>query len=277
MFEIGINTNNECGKDINEILNNIKKNGFNNVMIAARGENFEEAIKKALDLGLKVPYIHLDNSYSDDLWVVGEANDKYVQSVIDQIKLCGKYNIPIAVMHATIGDPAKVIIKPNKNAISSMLKILDVAKDMKVKIAIENIDTLNFQHFQYLLDNIKSEWLGFCYDVGHHHLYNPKFDIVKKYGSRLIAIHLHDNLMDWKYGLDWTRDMHYLPFDGKIDFEKVCEKLAKTNYANVVMLEVHKRSASKPIIYKDKSVDEFLSEAYKRGLKLKDLIEEYKK
>ena len=78
--------------------------------------------------------------------------------------------------------------------------------------------------------------------------------------------------MDWKYGLDWTRDMHYLPFDGKIDFEKVCEKLAKTNYANVVMLEVHKRSASKPIIYKDKSVDEFLSEAYKRGLKLKDLI-----
>ena len=73
--------------------------------------------------------------------------------------------------------------------------------------------------------------------------------------------------------MDWTRDLHFLPFDGKIDFDKVCEKIAKTNYSNIIMLEVHKIGSSEPRLYKDKSVDEFLSEAYKRGLKLKDLIE----
>lgn len=34
MFEIGINSNNECGSKIAEICSNVKKAGFNNIMIA---------------------------------------------------------------------------------------------------------------------------------------------------------------------------------------------------------------------------------------------------
>ena len=33
MLEIGINTNNECGKDAKAVLTNIKKAGFKNVMV----------------------------------------------------------------------------------------------------------------------------------------------------------------------------------------------------------------------------------------------------
>ena len=45
MLEVGINTNNECGKDIKQILTNIKNAGFNNVMVAYKVGKAEETLK----------------------------------------------------------------------------------------------------------------------------------------------------------------------------------------------------------------------------------------
>ena len=74
-----------------------------------------------------------------------------------------------------------------------------------------------------------------------------------------MAVHLHDNLMDWEIGYDHTRDLHMLPFDGKIDYDKVCEKLANTNYDNVIMLELHKLSCGEPRLYDDMPIDKYLN------------------
>ena len=276
MYNLGINSNNECGSTFSEICENIKSAGFENIMIAFKSGNAEESIQQAKEFGLKIPFVHLTNTYADDLWSVGESNDNYVESMKNEIKLCAKYGIKVAVMHASQGDPIRKIIEPSKHALECMKEIVKTAKEGDVKLALENVDRPNFDHFEFLLDNIHSKSLGFCYDVGHHHLYNPEFDILSKYGDRLIAIHLHDNLMDWKYGHDFTRDLHMLPFDGKINFEKVCQKLAKTKYNDTIMLEIHKISFSEPRKYKNMKVESFLHQAKERSIKFAEMIEKYR-
>ena len=276
MFKLGINSNNECGKDINEVLTNTKNAGFKDVMLSFKTGAEENDIVTALNLGLNIPFVHLSSKYANNLWAIGESNDSYINILISQIELCGKYNIPIAVMHPTIGRPTDLVIDPNEQGLNSMLKILKVAEACNVKIALENMDKPNFKHFTYLMDNIDSKWLGFCYDAGHHNLYLPEVNLLEKYGDRLIAIHLHDNLMDWHPGYDFTRDLHMLPFDGKVDFENVCKNLANTMYNNTLMLEVHRIGLGEPRIYKEVEPEDFLNQAYKRATKLNQMITNYK-
>lgn len=273
MFEIGINSNNECGNNIVEVCTNIKKAGFNNIMIAFKVGGEENAIKEAIKQGLNIPFVHLNNKYANDLWAKGESNKEYVKDVIRQIELCARYNIRIAVLHGTEGGASDLALPTSEHALGCMNEILKAAQKYKVKIALENLDAPNFEHFTFLLDNIKSEWLGLCYDAGHHNLYRPDFDILEKYGNRILAIHLHDNLMDWEYGYDYTRDLHMLPFDGKIDYDKVCNKLAKTNYKNVIMLELHKLSCGEPRLYDNMDVDLYLSKAKERAEKIISMVE----
>ncbi len=277
MRQIGVSTNNECGINDFEIINNIAKAGFKNVMLSASSKNIEESVKLIRELGLNICYFHVGFMYANDLWARGDSVDSYINNVIKQIEFCGKHKIPVAVMHSTWGSPTDFALAPSEQGLENFKKILKVAKKNNVKIALENIDCFGIKHLYYLLDNIKDKNLGFCYDVGHHHLYNSKTDLLKKYGDRLYAIHIHDNLMDWEKGYDYTRDLHLLPFDGKINFEKVCKKLVRENYKGVIMLELHKKSFGKPKMYEEMGNLDYLKEAYKRGEKLIELIKKEEK
>lgn len=277
MFSLGVSSNNECGKNSTEILENIKKAGFDDVMIAAKMGTLESDLITAKKLGLNVPYVHLSTKNCDTLWCKGLEHEEAIKNIKEELKICAKYNVKIVVMHATHGRAEIVPYPPTKHALNSVLDILETAKSYGIKIALENCDLPNFKHFKFLMKNIKDENFGFCYDVGHHNLYMPKIDLLKKYGSRLLAIHLHDNLMDWTYGFDWTRDLHRLPFDGKIDFEKACKQLAKLNYTGSIMLELHKTYYNKyPNIYDNLNNLDFLKEARKRGSLLAEKIEKFK-
>ncbi len=273
MLKVGISTNNESGSNDIEILNNVANAGFKNVMLSFKAKNIDETIKTIHDLGMGISYFHIDNKYANDLWATGEAVESYIQNVINQLEICGKYNIPIAVMHATWGSPTDFALNPSEQGLKNFERILKIAKKNKVKIAIENVDPYSIKHVYYLLDNIKDKSVGFCYDVGHHHLYNPKTDLLKKYGDRLYAVHLHDNLMDYTKGYDYTRDLHLLPFDGKINFNKVCKKLKAIGYNGVIMLELHKKACGKPQMYENIDNQEYLKEAYKRAEKLRTMVE----
>lgn len=274
MLEIGINLNNECGKNDAEKLKLVKKVGFKNLMLSFQSKDIEDTIKKTQKMGLNVSYYHLNNIIADDLWVKGLTNDEYIKYVFKQLELCGKYNIPIAVMHATIGNPTDFVIEPNEHGLNCMKRIVDVARKNNVKIALENVDGSSFKYVKFLLDNIKSENLGFCYDLGHHQLYNSKIDMLKMYGDRLFALHIHDNLMDYEIGYDYTRDLHWLPFDGKINFEKFIKKLKDVKYNGILMLEVHKELYKDQEMYRDIKNEDFIKEAMLRVNKLNQLMEE---
>jgi sugar phosphate isomerase/epimerase len=271
-FEVGLPADCGGGEAIAKTLVAIARSEIDSVMITQNAE-LEKNIKTAQELGLKIVQVHLNNTSANDLWVSGVTQDSYVNSVISGIEVCGKYGIKIATMHATSGQPIATVIPPNKNALVAMQKILTTAERCGVKIAIENTDGLNIKHFFYILDNLKSPGLGFCYDCGHHYLYTPKVDLMKKYGSRCITMHLHDNLRDWKVGLDWTRDLHVLPFDGNIDFNKVACDISKCPNDMVLMLECYHSTVGTPKPYADITIDDFIKKAYGHAERLYDKIE----
>ncbi len=273
MLEVGINTNCEAGKNYKNICKNIAKAGFKNVMIAfVRGQE-EEQLKYAKKLGLNVCYVHLDHSVGNSkLWVHGKTHNAQMALMMSQIDLCFKYGVKIAVLHSSYGDPREKLAPPNEYGLSEFKRLMEYAKARGVKLALENVDDGSIGHIKYLLNNIKSSYFGFCYDSGHHNLYAKDLDLLKLYGKRLLAVHLHDNLGDYKPGDDYLRDLHYLPLDGTIDFASLMAKLKQVGYNNVVLLEVHKISANKTSIYSDLTPSQFLAKAHSVATTLRDMM-----
>ncbi len=272
MMEIGINNGIGVGSNVLEELKLIKESGFKNVMIRSKCGNLEGMLQAAQSLGLKVPSVHLSSVNADDLWNKGETNDRYMQTIMNEIAICGKYNIPVVIMHATCGNPTNMLISLNEYGIECMEKIVEYAKTFKIKVALENLDNSNIKRWSILLDSIKSKNFGVCYDIGHHQLYNSQVDIAKKYVNRIFAVHIHDNMLDYEYGCDWTRDLHLLPFDGKIDFARMCRKLRLFGYKGVLMLEVLKNGPAEPRPYLNMTDKEFLNEARTRIEKIASVV-----
>lgn len=273
MFDIGINTNNESGKDFFEICNNIKQCGFGSIMVALIRGKEEQQLEYASKSGLKIAYVHLDNLSTNDMWVKGFAHDNQLVVYKKQIELCAKFGVKIAILHPTLGDPNTLVIQPNEFALGEFRELVDFAESKQVKIALENLDNNSLIHFRYLLDNIKSSNFGFCYDVGHHNLYSKNVDLLSLYGDRLIAVHLHDNYGDYEYGDDYTRDLHLLPFDGNIDYSSIMHHLKEIGYKNTIMIETHKNPIAELNLYKDLTNAQFLAKAKIIAEKLRVMIE----
>jgi len=264
-MRIGINSDCECGNATVETFKKFKDAGFTDVMVAAKFGSLAEAIKNARAVGLGIPFVHLSYKNLNDLWAKGEFCLEVIENTCAEIEICGRNNIPIAVMHVNCGKGTNIALAPSRHAIDNMNKILEVAKENNVKIAVENLTGETSGHYKYLLDNIDSQWLGLCYDCGHHHLYETDFPLVEKYSDRIIAVHIHDNMMDWEPGWDVTKDVHYLPGDGKIDFEEVFSQLAKTNYDGCIVFELHRnigRKGPSNNKYSHLTVEKFLQRAF---------------
>jgi len=281
-YGIGFHTNCRCGDTLEETLALIKAAGFSVIQLDTK-QDLEEGIKLAQKIGLKVHYVHLPYGKplwrnTNDLWAKGAANEERIAGIIEQIKLCDKYNIPITVLHQTYkARKYSNEIHCEKQGIKSLQKILDATKNCNVKIALENLNPGDNKYMEILLDSIDDPRLGFCYDSGHNYLYTPDVDFMKKYGDRVIAIHLQDNLMDATDIEESNRDLHLLPFDGKIDFNKVMRNVARSSYNGPVILESKYRREKEETLYGSVPPNEFMKEAYKRGQRLAKMLEVLRK
>lgn len=108
----------------------------------------------------------------------------------------------------------------------------------------------------YMLEQVDSQRIGFCYDCCHHYHYYPSFDLLSMYGSRLMALHLHD------YN---GNTIHRLPFDGTIDWSVAMKKIAEAGYSGPTAIEAMNWD------YKNLSAEEFLNEAFEKAKRLEEL------
>ena len=73
------------------------------------------------------------------------------------------------------------------------------------------------------------------------------------YGSRLMALHLHDYI---------ENSIHRLPFDGVIDWAAAMKKINETNYSGAIAIEAMNWG------YKDISAEAFLQRAFEQAKRL---------
>lgn len=124
-------------------------------------------------------------------------------------------------------------------------ELLPIAKSFGIKIATENMwlwDRIedhaifaacsNQADFVTHINAVNSPDFVACLDIGHAEmrgLGTSAPDMIRALGTRLQAIHLHDN--------DRWHDSHELPFTMEIDFAAVADALRTAGYAGEITLE----------------------------------------
>ena len=106
---------------------------------------------------------------------------------------------------------------------------------------------------------VNSQYIGFCYDSSHDQIGGPKpFDLLYKLKDRLVAVHLSDRVKEF---VD-----HVIPWEGFIEWERLCSILKNLDMAFPLLLEVMTTHSS------EKEPVKFLRLAFERGCMLHDKI-----
>jgi L-ribulose-5-phosphate 3-epimerase len=143
----------------------------------------------------------------------------------------------------------------NTLGLDRIKRIAEKAEQLGINVAFENLR--NLANLAYVLEQVDSLRIGFCYDCGHHYHYYPDDDLLSMYGSRLMALHLHD--------IGGSYSQHQLPFDGPINWAAAMKKIAEKNYSGATAIEAMNWD------YKHLSADKFLQEAFERAKRLEAL------
>ncbi|MCM3042089.1 sugar phosphate isomerase/epimerase [Paenibacillus motobuensis] len=237
----------------------IKEAGFDGVLLwwsdgfgrDCFGRNdYRRGPQIAREAGLFIENIHTPVHYENNLWLDnldGEAvTDCYLNCVAD----CAAFEIPTMVVHLPNEDHPI-----NALGLDRIKRITEKAEQLGVNVAMENL--WNLTNLAYVLEQVASKRIGFCYDCGHHYNHYPDNDLLSIYGSRLMALHLHDN--------NGCYAQHGLPFDGTIDWSTTMKKIAETDYSGATSIEAMNWD------YEDLTAKEFLHKAFERAKRLEAL------
>jgi sugar phosphate isomerase/epimerase len=170
-------------------------------------------------VGMPIDNVHLTGKGTHAVWAEGERGDKVTARYCKEIALCREYGIKVGITHVTWGtsEPPPV----GEIGIRRFEQIVECAERNGVILALEN--SVSEEHLAYVFDHIDSQNLGFCFDTGHRHAFAPNTNFIARYGHRLVATHLQDN--------DGKKDLHLLPLDGSIDWNKVARELASVPFS----------------------------------------------
>ena len=235
---------------IRERFKKIKNAGFDSTMLwwgddkaffeLDKDELIIEALKAELIIeNIHVPFLKANDIWSEDDKIRNELIARYKEWLND----CSYYNVPLMVVHISKGYD---ISEPNAYGIQSIEALLDEAEKLNVKIALEN--TRNNYLLEYLMEKMKSDKLGICYDTSHAQLFGDKdFNLLDKFKEKIFCFHISDN--------DGIDDKHWNIGKGVINWEAFIDKFP-LNYKDTISLEVTPQ-------FNDELEDHFLQEAYK--------------
>lgn len=156
--------------------------------------------------------------------------------------------------------------------------------DRGVRICIENMwapdNGRQIQMFDRIFDRYSRNFLGICVDTGHAFLSDEKenmLELAEQYADRLYCIHAQDNqgppleLRAKAKNLDeycraCGEDYHWIPFEGKFDWEGFARILAKSAYSFPILLETACHGEEEM---------EFLRKNMQAGQKLTNMVKQF--
>lgn len=230
----------------------IKDTGFDGVLLwwsdwLGRGSDYRKGAEYAARAGLIPENIHTPFQAQNNLSLNNLDGQNLLDCYLQCIKDCAEFEIPTMVVH--LPDDRFPITELGMDRLKQMA---DTAERLGIQIAMENLNNLN--NLSCVLNKIDSTKIGFCYDSCHHANHKNPEALPAQYGSRLMALHLHDN--------GGVHGQHQLPFDGNINWAMVMKHIAETGYKGATALEPMNWD------YKNISIQEFLNRAYEKAKRL---------
>ena len=257
MSDIGIFSWFSYDLPIIERLQLIKDAGFDATSLWWQGDEKHKEPDLARRIGLKIDNIHAPFNDPNRLWLDGMDGDDYQNVLISCVEDCRVHGISTAVIHLT---SFKENVAVTNTGLKRIGKIIDIAEKKQIKLAFENIATLD--SLNSVFNYFPSSNIGFCWDSGHENWNHPDQDCLALYGDRLFALHINDNYGDG--------DTHILPYDGTIDWDVKMKKLKQCREVDYFTLEVDfNRKHEKCIkMYGKLSAKEYLGLAFSKAKKL---------
>ena len=243
---------------IEEQLKLMKKYGFEATFCHSSSQELESIMNLCHEYGIEVENHHAPFSHINDIWFDTPEGEEMFKELMDSVDKCKKYGVDTLVVHLS-GGRAPI----NELGMSRFARLVDYAKENGVTIAFENLSKLG--NLAYAFEEFEDA--GFCWDTGHEKAFTHGRQYMPLYADKIVALHVHDNFCVHK------GDMHMIPYDGLIDFDRVTTQLAEANYNKSLMLEI---MAHRTQEYMDMGPDAFYKRAADAAKRLAAQVE-YKK
>ena len=196
----------------------------------------------------------------NNIWLEGEAGDTMLQRLLNGVDACAAAEVPILVVHLSSGLKPPSITDVGR---ARFARLVEHAGEKRVQIAFENQRKLAniawaFEAFE------DAPHVGFCYDAGHEGCFTPGRQYMPLFGKKLIFTHIHDNSGEFDH------DEHLIPFDGKLDMERVARQIRESGYEGTLMLEVIAKNSDR---YEGVDCDTYLEKAAAAIKRLRDMVD----
>lgn len=250
MKQIGICINAVAGLDDETYIRTIRQLGFRTTFTGIMDrERLDKIGNYCASAGVTMETLHAPFDHINDMWLTGEDGERMLSRLKTAVDNCLVAGADIAVVHLSSGDAAPPITDLGRGRFS---ELVDHAISKNVRIAFENQRKL--ANLAWAMETFDAPNVGFCWDCGHEGCFTPGREYMPIFGKRLICTHIHDN---WR---EYNGDLHMLPFDGCVDFEKVTAYLRGADFEASIMLEVFAQKADRyadvdPISYLQRAAD----------------------
>ena len=260
-----------------EHMNMIAQVGWDAVFTGWDPNNTERWANEAARNGLFYQSIHapFGGDYKVSyMWQEGEEGKLVANHLIECVKDCAKFDIPVMVIHPFIGFKDHT---PTQVGLDNYARVVEVANKLGVKLGFENVEGE-----EYLAALMKEFWnepcCGFCLDTGHEQCYNGGRDMMALYGEKLCHTHFNDNLgiilpPDAPVELSSRNDLHLTMGDGIVDWKGVMDRIDASPYEGPLICELGR--SNKPGRhdhdgYAAMNIESFYAFALDRARKVRD-------
>lgn len=235
MYKIGLST--PCRNITEENLTSYRAAGLTVMEISDRMEgyacfDYERARALADQYGVKLHSMHLPFMPFTEIDIsapaLAEATTEYYRGLIEKGASIG---IKIFVLHPS-GEPIKeersIRIETAKK---SLARLAEIASANGAVIAVENLPRTCLGRNSAEISELLSahEALRACFDTNHL-LAEPTADFMRNIKNKIITTHISD--------YDFVNERHWLPGEGKIDWQEVLSMLAEFGYEGPWMYEL---------------------------------------
>jgi len=227
--------------------------------------------------GMTVQSLHAPRKSTAPMWQPESAEAVEVLALLKKsIDTCAKFHVPILVVHSWQG--LHYTFPESLPDFRHFDALVEYAGQNGICIAFENLE--GTEYLCALLTRYQDHPnVGFCWDCGHDSCYPPNTDLLHRFGNQLIMTHLHDNfgVRDPAGIFNGGDDLHFIPFDGSLDWDHVLTRLRSAAPQEILNFELKTRTKSKneaDLPYLHLSLEQFIERAAERALEIAEKYDE---
>lgn len=255
-----------------EQLNIFKRHGIDGFFTVYETDSQIFELKEhAEKTGMYFQSIHAPYLPMRGMWEDKQKGKEIVDRVSECLKCAGQAQVKKVVMHLISSFDA---IEPTKLGSEHFEQILECAEKYGITLCAENLE------FPNILDFVLTEYgnhpnLKLCYDTGHEHCYN-NYEVIQKHFMKMGAVHINDNLglRNADGSLNRADDLHLLPFDGTVNFDRACDLMVGAGFTDELTFELKIQAFPESEKYRKMDFDDYLSLAYQRMTKIRKMLDE---